>query len=230
VGQRRLIRLGPSGLEGFGTVEGALFALLGLLIAFTFSAAADRFNRRRELVVTEANAIGTAYLRLDLLPAPAQPLLRRTFGQYIDARLDRYQALHELRFAPEEKARVADLQGDIWRQAVAACKAGPPELMLAVLPPINEMVDITTTREVALYTHIPLVVLALLVGLALVASLVAGYGSARTERRSWTHTVAFALLLATTLYVIVDYEFPRFGLIRMLGTDRLLSDLRATMP
>ena len=77
----------PGPLEGLGAVEGAVFGLLGLLIAFTFSEAAARFNVRRDQIVQEINMIGTAWLRLDLLPAAAQPAIRDHFRRYVDARL-----------------------------------------------------------------------------------------------------------------------------------------------
>jgi hypothetical protein len=77
--------------EGVGTVDGAVFALLGLLIAFTFSEASSRFDTRRQLIVEETNDIGTAYLRLDLLPADLQPALRESFRRYLDARIEVYR-------------------------------------------------------------------------------------------------------------------------------------------
>jgi hypothetical protein len=73
---------------GFGTIEGSVLALLGLLIAFTFSGASARFDTRRQLIVEATNHIGTAYLRLDLLPAGAQPALRESFRRYVDARIE----------------------------------------------------------------------------------------------------------------------------------------------
>jgi hypothetical protein len=86
-GSRRLKEDAGGTGEGVTTVDGAVFALLGLLIAFTFSGASARFDHRRELIVEEANAVGTAYLRLDLLPAAAQPPLRESFRRYLDSRL-----------------------------------------------------------------------------------------------------------------------------------------------
>src|SRR6202012_1664566 len=74
----------------FAALEAAAFALMGLLIAFTFSSAATRYDARRRLVVEEANAIGTAWLRLDLLPAARQPALRDGFRSYLDSRLAYY--------------------------------------------------------------------------------------------------------------------------------------------
>ena len=101
-------------------MDGAVFALLGLLVAFTFSGAASRFDARRHLIVEETNAIGTAYLRLDLLPASAQPALRDLFRRYLDSRLEVYRKLPDLDAAKAELARSTQLQGEIWSQAVAA--------------------------------------------------------------------------------------------------------------
>ena len=86
----RMEREGDVG-KGVGAVEGAVYGLLGLLIAFTFSGAATRYDSRRLLIVEEANAIGTAYLRLDLLPAGAQASLKEKFRQYVDSRLEIYK-------------------------------------------------------------------------------------------------------------------------------------------
>src|SRR5215510_4984847 len=102
-------------------MAGAVFALLGLLIAFTFSGAASRFDARRQLVVEEANAIGTAYLRLDLLPAHTQPPLRESFRQYLQTRVEIYRKLPDIAAARQEAAHAVTLQGQIWSQALTAC-------------------------------------------------------------------------------------------------------------
>jgi hypothetical protein len=82
IGVRRMKDDSEAGAEGIGAVDGAVFAVLGLLIAFTFSGATARFDSRRQLIVEETNDIGTAYRRLDLLPAHAQPALRDSFRRY----------------------------------------------------------------------------------------------------------------------------------------------------
>ncbi len=109
----------PEG-AGAGVVDGAVFALLGLLVAFTFSGAASRFDERRKLIIEEANAIGTAYLRLDLLPAAAQGELRARFRDYLDSRLAVYRALPDLDKAKAELARASRLQQEIWSKSVAS--------------------------------------------------------------------------------------------------------------
>jgi hypothetical protein len=98
---------------GTGAVEGAIFGLLGLLVAFTFSGASARFDTRRDLIVEETNAIGSAYLRLDLLSAEAQSALQALFRQYVDVRLAVYRKLPNLTAAKEELANAIKLQGEI---------------------------------------------------------------------------------------------------------------------
>jgi len=97
LGRRRQGRDEEGARAGLGAVEGAVFALLGLLIAFTFSGAAARFDTRRQMIVEEANAIGTAWLRLDLLPPAAQPELRDLVRRYLDARLAIYEKIPDPR-------------------------------------------------------------------------------------------------------------------------------------
>ncbi|MGH7676641.1 MAG: DUF4239 domain-containing protein [Gemmatimonadales bacterium] len=213
-----------------GAVEAAMFALLGLLIAFTFSGAAQRFDARRHLIVEEANAIGTAYLRLDLLPGPAQPALRDLFRRYVDTRLAVYRALPDLDAARAELGRAAALQGEIWTQAVAAAQGAPttaPAMLL--LPALNAMIDITTTRTMATRMHVPSLVFVLLGVLALVCAFLAGYGMAASPSRSWVHSLTFALVLTAAIYVIVDFEYPRLGLLRVDAFDQVLVDVRASM-
>jgi len=96
IGARKLANDPEGARTGTGAIEGAVFALLGLLIAFTFSGAASKFDTRRQLIVEETNAIGTAYLRLDLLPASMQPALRESFRHYVDARLGAYRKLPDI--------------------------------------------------------------------------------------------------------------------------------------
>jgi len=230
LGLRRRARMPEDAGAGLGAVEGALFALLGLLIAFTFSGAAERFEVRRHLIVEEANAIGTAYLRIDLLPAAAQPAMRDGFRRYVDSRLAVYRALPDLDAAKEELARSAAIQGKIWSAAVAACPQAPsPQACVLLLPALNAMIDITTTRTVAGYTHPPALIFAMLAVLALACSLLAGHAMAGSRTRNWVHILAFAAILTITVYVILDYEFPRIGFIRIDPVDQVLVDVRAGM-
>jgi hypothetical protein len=230
LGQRARAKGLDAGAEGVGVVDSAVFALLGLLIAFTFSGAATRFDMRRQLLVRETNAIGTAYLRVDLLPTAAQPKLRESFRNYVDARLAFYQKLPDMDAAALETARYTTLQRDIWTQEVAACQqSSSPAVMSLAISSTNDMIDITTTRGVALRTHPPAVIYVMLLLMALAASLLAGFGLSGSKQRAVLHTIGFALLMSVALYVILDLEFPRMGLVRIDAADQLLVELRTSM-
>jgi hypothetical protein len=212
--------------SGSSAAEGAVYGLLGLLIAFTFSGASTRYDARRQLVVEEANAIGTAWLRLDILTPSAQAPLRDLFKQYVDARLDIYRAS-----AVEQRAaaRTAELQREIWARAVAtANEMGQVAPYTVLLPALNDMFDITTTRAEARHLHPPVAVFIMLGVLTLIGSLFAGYGMA-TGPHTRAHTIGFAAVLALALFVIVDFEFPRWGLIRVNAADSVLMDVRRSM-
>ena len=230
-GTRRIVRDPEGARAGVGAVEGAVFGLLGLLVAFTFGGAASRFDSRRQLVVEEANNIGTAYLRLDLLPASAQPALREHFRRYVDHRLEVYRKLPDVAAAYKELAKGDAIQKDIWRQAVAASQApgAAASAPMLLLPALNAMIDITTTRTFAALTHPPVIIFIMLFGLAMIGALLAGFGMAGSKQRSWVHMVCFALVLAVSIYVILDIEYPRVGLIRIESFDQALIDLRKNM-
>jgi hypothetical protein len=227
---RRIARDPEGAGAGTAAAEGAVFALFGLLVAFTFSGAASRFDARRQLIVQEANTIGTAYLRLDLLPADTQPALRALFREYLDSRLETYRRLPDLQAALAELGHSVEIQGRIWTQAVAACKAQTsPATTSLVLASLNDLIDIVTTRTMATRMHPPEIIFWLLFALGLGCSLMAGYGMAGSKARSWVHMLGFAAITAITVYVILDMEFPRFGLIRVDAMDQVLVDLRQSM-
>lgn len=213
----------------FSTIETAIYALLGLMVAFTFSGAASRFDTRRTLTLDEANAIGTAYLRLDVLPAANQPPLREKFRRYTEARIAVYRVLPDVVASKASAARAAALQQEIWADTVTALQEMPASSLL-VLPSLNTMFDIATTRSVILNTHIPAIVLVTLVALTLVCSLLIGYGLPRDRTVSTlVHTVGFAFVVTITMYVIFDLDHPRVGLIRLDYTDQALFDVLAGM-
>jgi len=227
IGRRGLVKNHASTHEGIGVIEAAVFALLGLLLAFSFAGGTARLDTKRQLIVQEANAIGTAYLRLDQLPPDEQPPIRRLFRDYLDARLRVYEKLPNLEAAEQELARVAELQHDIWSRAVAACRSDPTQnAARLLLPAINEMIDVTTARKIALYTQLPRLIFILLTVVALTSGLLAGYAMAKRMSRSWLHMVLYAAVIAVTVYAVLDLEYPRFGLIRIDEADRALIQLR----
>jgi len=152
--------------------------------------------------------------------------LRNVFRQYVEARTAIYRKLPDIEAATLELARSKALQDAIWEKAVAACKtADGPQAALLLLPALNQMIDITTTRTVALQTHSPAIVLVLLAAVALAGALLVGHAVAAAPAHSWLHVFIFAAALTATIYVIVDLEYPRAGLIRIEAVDQLLVGL-----
>jgi len=230
LGTRRLARDPEGARAGLGAVEGSVFGLLGLLIAFSFGGAAARFDHRRELIVQEANAISTAWARLDMLPSQPRETSRDLFRRYLDSRLEAYRLMPDIAAARQALAKSAELQREIWKVATVTCRTEEGRgLAMIVLPPLNEMFDIFTTRTRAVAHHTPRIVFVMLFGLSLGCSILAGYGMASGRERSWTHMVGFAVVTAAAVYVILDLEYPRVGLIRVDAADQVLIELRESM-
>jgi hypothetical protein len=230
IGKRRFQEEGEVAGRGFGAVEGAIFALLGLVLAFSFSGALARFDARRQLVVKEVNDIGTAWLRIDLLPAEAQPGMRDLFRKYLDARIEAYASVPDATALREALGRSAALQKEIWNQAIVATRGaptGPSQILL--LPALNAMFDTSTSQQEVARLHPPKVIFLMLGALILACALFAGYDMGNRPNLNRLHSIAFAVVLSITVYVIVDLEYPRLGFIRMSDSDAAFVALRAGM-
>jgi hypothetical protein len=226
---RRLARDPVGARVGGGAIDAAVLGLMGLLIAFTFTGAAARLDARRAMIVTEANCISTAWLRLDLLPPAAQPPLREKFRQYVDARLAYFRKIPDLPAMKLESERAASLQRDIWSQSIRACEeTASSSTTLLVLQALNEMFDTATARTAGTRMHPPAIVYATLVFLLMVSALLAGSGVGAGSR-AWVHGMAFVFVMTLTIYVILDFEFPRVGFIRIDPFEQFLLEVRQSM-
>jgi hypothetical protein len=216
--------------EGTGAVEAAVLGLLGLMLAFSFGAAQSRLELRRAQIIEEANAIGTAYLRLDLLPASEQGALRELFRRYLDVRVRLFQVVSD-RDAMEALLEEGErLQHEIWvRAGTVSRKEQWTPLAMLLLPAINEMIDITAARRVMLHTHNPLIITVLLFLLAGISAIVAGFATSKGKSRNLLHMVIYALTISVTVGTVIDLDNPRAGLIRLESADQALIDLRAMM-
>ena|SRR5436190_9643206 len=235
IGARRMARpaagAGDAGAgAGAGAVEAALFGLLGLLVGFSFSGAQTRLDARRAMVVEEANAIGTAYLRLDLLPEPQRRALQGRFKAYVDARITFYRELLDFEVAAAMNERARSLQQEIWTGAIdAAGRAADMRAALLVVPALNAMFDVTSARDAALRTHVPAAIFLLLGFLSFGCAVLAGVDMAWNHDYARLYTLAFAGALSLTAYVILNIEFPRLGFVRFEALDALLVQVRAGM-
>jgi hypothetical protein len=206
-------------------IESAIFALFGLLLAFTFSGAMTRYDAHRQLLVEETNAIGVAYSRLDLLPPAEQPALRQMFRDYVTSRLGLYEKV-----GYEVSPTTEHLQREIWEKSVAASSAPGAHRDAArlLLPALNTMTDITFTRQATFNMHPPVIVFFLLYAFSLGAAYLAGY-SITAIGRNWFYSIALALSVTATIYATLEIEYPRRGFIRLAETDQTLIELRNSM-
>jgi hypothetical protein len=230
IGVRRRAQDRQNSIEVIGTVDAAVFGLLGLILAFTFSGASDRLVVRRAQIVQETNAIETAYLRLALIDATAQPAIKSLFREYLEARIEVFDKFLDRPASQAALQKSERLQDEIWSKSVTACRAEPKvDACLLLLPALNEMIDITTTRSVAAQTHAPLIVLAMMVFLSLAAAMLSGYAMSAQHTRSVLHIVLFSLVVAGCIYVVLDLEYPRAGLINLRSADTALQQVRDAM-
>lgn len=230
IGFRRHQAEGELAAKGFGAVEGAIFGLLGLILAFSFSGGLGRFDMRRQLVIKEANDIGTAWLRVDLLPAEVQPPMRDLFRRYLDARIEVYRSVPDMEAVRAAIARSSVVQKEIWALALpSAGQSGPGLPQMLLLPALNAMFDTATSQQEMARLHPPSIIFVMLGALILACALFAGYDMGGKPRLNLLHSVAFALVLSVTVYVIIDIEYPRIGFIRMTDSDTLFVQLRQSM-
>jgi hypothetical protein len=211
-------------------IESALYGLMGLILAFSFSGAGSRLDARRKLIVDEANCIGTAYLRLELLEPQRRKELQEMFRQYTDARLRVYRMLPDVAKAKAEVPSAVTLQRKIWTRAVSGCQqTGTPQTSILLLPALNSMFDIANSRNMATMMHQPVLIYLLMSVIVLICSLLAGFSMGDSSERNRIYIFSFALMLATTTYVIVDLDYPRLGLIHVRDFDKSIVDIRNNM-
>ena len=209
-----------------GAVIGALLGLLGLVLAFSFSSAAQRFIDRQDLVVAEANALGTAWLRAGAFPAAQRDALRSLLADYADLRiaLATAQATAAETLPLEKKA--AALHPPIWEAGLAAVDARPDRTML-LLPALNDVIDLHTSRAAATRRHQRPPVLVLLGVSSIVATALLGFCAGLSGRYHRLFQSVFALLVAGVLWLTIDLDYARAGLIRLDPAP--LVDARAAM-
>jgi hypothetical protein len=222
VGRRRAATPREERGSQLGAIQGAVLGLLGLLLAFSFAGAATRFMERQDLIVEEANAIGTSFLRADLLEEPQRSELRAALKAYTEHRIGVSTNLsHGVDLSA--LAEVDRLHARIWRAARDGV-ARAPQLAVPVLTPINEVIDLHTLRINAGRKHLPWLVTTLLVACSLLAVATIGLGCGMEGRRLSPLTWSLVLLISSTLWITYDLDHPRMGLLQL--SDVALRELK----
>jgi cbb3-type cytochrome oxidase subunit 3 len=208
-----------------GTINGILMGMLGLLLAFTFGMSNSRFDKRRDVVIEEANDIGTAVLRADLYPDSIRNLLRENFSNYVEARIAFYQA-----GVKEDEIVKYYLQADniskiLWNIVSADAKTNSTVVRTGqMIPALNAMIDITTTRRAAGESTIPDSIMYFLFFLCLCSSFLIGYDN--KGKTDWTVVLGFSVILSIIILLIVDLDRPRSGFINMDTPNQKIIELR----
>lgn len=202
-----------------GVTQAALLGLLALLLSFSYAGAKTRFLDRQSLIVREANAIGTAHLRADLLDEPHRSALRMALGDYATRRAELIAA-SGTRETDELNERLEDLHARIW-DAAAAGVAAKPSAVLAVLPPVNEVIDLHGERKATARLHLPAAVVAMLALTALGAITTVGMADSLTGERFRVFSTTLSLLIGCSLTLTFDLDNSRRGLVRVDPTAML---------
>ncbi len=210
---RRMVREVSEDSSQVGTIQGAILGLLALLLGFSFAAAAARFIERQDVIVQEANAIGTAYLRADLMDEPDRSEYRKLLRDYAVSRTQLFDAV-EADEGVAARTVSESLHPQLWRTAVAGVRK-LPRVDPTILPPLNEVIDLHTTRTTLMRRHLPVPVVVVLCVIAFVAIAAVGYGNGLRGRRHFIMTNTLAILIATVLWISIDLDFPRSGILQI---------------
>jgi hypothetical protein len=212
-------------VDSFGSIEGAMLGLMALLLAFSFSMAATKFDERRKLVIEEANDIGTAILRSDLYSDSLRKLFLQDFSVYVDARIAYYDAgvnSNKIKLALEETEAISTR---LWKRAALSHDPSNPARTLQMIPALNSMIDIVTTRESSRESKVPPLILFMLLILTFVAAFLTGYNH-KVNKRSIVMVIGFALMTALTLYLVMELDRPRRGLISLDAAQAKIVELK----
>jgi hypothetical protein len=195
-------------------VEAGILGVLGLLLGFTMSMAVTRFEVRKQLVLEEANAIGTAHLRTQMLPAAEGKEIADLLRAYANVRVppeQRHDIYEQIKGARQESAR---LQDEFWRRAVAYGRENPFRAGL-LLQSLNEVIDLDAARWMAFQNHVPETVIYVIAVVGLLAAMIVGYSFGSSGLRQPFSLCALSLAITLVLMVIIDLDRPREGFIRV---------------
>lgn len=207
------------------TVEAAVLGVLALLLGFTMSMAVSRFDGRRQLTLEEADALGTACLRVQLVPAPAGPEIASLLRQYINIRVQYGTVGNDPARLNSLHTQTEQSQTELWTRIVpyAQQDANPVRSGL-LLQSLNEAFDLETARWTAFQNHVPESVIYINAVLGLLSAMLVGYTFGVNGRRNVFSMCLLALSITLVLAVIIDLDRPRSGFIR--GSQQPMIDLQ----
>jgi len=209
--RRKLHALNDVARDDFGVVQNATLTLLGLLIGFSFSMAISRYDQRKSYEEAEANAIGTEYVRADLLPAGDSTKTRDLLRKYLDRRILFYTTRDDSQLAQIEKETVT-LQNQLWVAIQPAAAANPNPVMALVVSGMNDVLNSQGYTQAAWWNRIPVAAWALMAAIAVSCNLLLGYGA---HERDWRTLLIFPIVVSIAFFLVSDLDSPRGGTIRV---------------
>jgi len=210
--------------QDFDIIRTASLTLLGLIIGFTFAMAVSRYDQRKNLEEAEANAIGTAWVRADLLPTDDAGRIRALLGKYCVKRIAYYTA-RDARQIGQINADTGKLQAELWTVVAGAAKAAPTPITALVVSAVNEVLNSQGYTQAAWWNRIPFTAWMLMGLIAIACNLLMGYG----EHRTTAFLVVLPLIVSTSMFLIADIDSPRTGIIRV-EPHNLLSQCQSIKP
>jgi hypothetical protein len=224
VGKWRQRRGEVEGETPVGAMVAAILGLVAFLLAFTFGMAASRFELRRELVLGEANAIGTTYLRAALVPEPHRTEIRTLLRDYVDLRVEGV----EPGMLPSALARSEELQGKLWAQAVSAAEKQPTPITGLLIQSLNEVIDLHAKRvTMSMRNRIPIPIWGGLYLTSVLAMVGVGYYEGLTSKARTLATLVLVVTFSGVFWLLADLDRPQEGLIRV--SQQAMIDLRKSM-
>lgn len=198
------------------TLEAAILGVLGLLLGFTMSMAVTRFEVRKQLVLDEANAIGTCFLRLQLLPTPEDTEIANILREYVNVRVQYGTIGNDPRRLESLSEDTARLQKKFWARAVAYGQKDPnPVTVGLLLQSLNQTIDLESARRMAFQNHVPESVIYVNAVVGILAALLVGYTFGLNGRRQIFSMCVLSLAITLVLALIIDLDRPRRGFIRV---------------
>ena len=216
--------------NGIGPLEGALLGLLSLMLAFTFNKSASNYDNRKAVLVQESNDIGTALFRSDLYSDSIRQEFRADFKKYIITRIDYYKAGNDENEVQNALKNAELISRRIWlRAAVISQQVAVENRSIQMIPALNNMIDVRSKREALRISRVPESILWLLFLLTITGSFIVGYAS-NAKKINWTVIILYSLMTVMTIYLILDLDRPRRGLINTSSTHRNIENLLNSFP
>ena len=216
LGRREQLKSNEHARSQVSTLQAASLGLLALLLGFTFSMAVTRFDMRKQLVLDEANAIGTTYLRAQLLPDPSRKEVSQLLRRYVDVRVEFYQAGINQRRLQRVDVDTENLHKALWSHAIVTGGKDPRAIPTGLfIQSLNDVIDLHAKRVTALENHVPESVFILLCIVATLSMGLVGYGAGMGMVRNLLPTVISVILIASVILLIMDLDRPRRGLIKV---------------